>query len=88
VEAHRHTRPKGYITLSRSGRPELFPAVHGVCPTSKSGDERGEEDEAEYGLHNLTDLSVWNISAPHGLIPSSNVPESRASHSTPATERP
>src|SRR5829696_663631 len=25
---------RGYITLSRSGRPELFPAVHGVCMTS------------------------------------------------------
>jgi hypothetical protein len=29
VEAHRHTQPKGYKPATRSGRPELNPAVHG-----------------------------------------------------------
>jgi hypothetical protein len=31
VDAHRHTHPKGYKPPGRSGRPELLPAVHGVC---------------------------------------------------------
>jgi hypothetical protein len=33
VDAHRHTHPKGYMPPERSGRPELLPTVHWVCPT-------------------------------------------------------
>ena len=33
VHTHRHTHPKGYMPSGRSGRPELVPAVHGVCRT-------------------------------------------------------
>jgi hypothetical protein len=39
--------PKGYITLSRSRRPELFPAVHGVCGTSDPEIEEGYAKHVE-----------------------------------------
>jgi hypothetical protein len=35
VHAHGHTHPKGCMPPGRSGRPELLPTVHGVCPTRR-----------------------------------------------------
>jgi hypothetical protein len=41
VEGDRHTHPKGCMPPERSGRPELFPSVHGVCSTWELWRSRG-----------------------------------------------
>jgi hypothetical protein len=54
VHAHRHTHRKGVHGPARSGRPELLPAVHGVCSTRSSESSRGYVGRDCCGLRDIT----------------------------------